>query len=329
MDILTIVLGVITIISFVIGIISFVGYLRDRKYPKKLNFYILDRVKIASPNEKLGEKIKITYNEQTIEGGVSYFKGLFVSAGREDANLKCDSTNDNIKVCLPPSCKWLEVRKAEQSEGLDLDIRIDEENPNCMVVKGGLFKKNELFSFDGFYEGKISNPQSASDIVSIKHRISNTGEIVAEEMPIAEYAYRKKERIGLAIITLITALCVAGMVILTAKQKSINFQRIGEAKESIYSVQACSSDSIEIRRGDDTFGKSTQICSLQEFNANYEAVIKSTSADIIGKWTIVGLFSVVLLFLIVLNVVLFYKGKTMRDIKEAYNAILCNSSTMN
>lgn len=316
------IIDVFSVTGGVLGILTYIGYLRGKKYPKKFNLYVLDNVKIACAENELGEKIKITNGNQPITGGVSYFKGLFSSVGREDADLRGDKKKDNVRISLPAPCKWLEVRNVKKSEGLDVNIAIDNDDPATLVVEGALLKKTEFFSFDAFYEGDLSNKRSAKDIVSVKHRIKDTGKTDVEFLTKEKKSKGKIISSSILSVLALFALCLGLLYsCIMVMQKPIRFQKSGDDSLSIqYSVEYYSSDSVRVIRMDGTSEKDAQIYSLSEFNKNYDVTIVKND-KLIFNIVMLVIYAIMLIMFVISLIKWTLRGLNARHILEAYNKV--------
>lgn len=164
------ILGLVFTIMF--GLISIILYVRRKKYPKRIKTYLIDMVRIWNPEVDKYKNIQITHSNQKISESVSYIKGLFCGDGDEDI----DVAKKIVTFChieLPTTYKWLEVHRQESSPNLKVDFTIDSKSPNILNVGGTLIKRDEIFCFDGFYEGK-GKEKDVKQILKVTHRLPNT-----------------------------------------------------------------------------------------------------------------------------------------------------------
>ena len=111
--IVTITSSVITIASIITTIVVFV---KRKKYPVTINFYVQDAVRLTNPLMDKFQNIALTYNGQETKQSVSYVRALFCNTGDEDIRLSDDAVEQGISIKLPNGYKWLEVQLKEKSE---------------------------------------------------------------------------------------------------------------------------------------------------------------------------------------------------------------------
>jgi hypothetical protein len=145
-----------TIIGIIVGLVSIVLAAifewSRRKYPKRMSFYILDAVRLTSPIVDELKNVTLVYDDKPITKTVSYLKTLFANSGTKDIDLQLIQREDALSIILPNECRWLTVELKDRSKGLKASLELDESNPSILYVTGGVFQKDELFSFIAFIE---------------------------------------------------------------------------------------------------------------------------------------------------------------------------------
>lgn len=237
---------VVTALFGIIGIPSFVVAVSRKKYPKRMEFYVLDLVRIISPLVRKYDSIKLLHNDQETKN-VSFLRGMFLCVGDEDVELKKEGNSGGLQVLLPEGYKWLEVHPQESTKGLYVDCSIDADAPNVMHVSSELFKRDETFTFDAYIEGN-DDSRLGYYMLKVEHRISNAGVIKTQKIDISRTkAYKKKLwLIGFAFLMYIAITMVMSYGMLY--DRPIRFVDKQDGND-VYSVSLISSDSVAISKG--------------------------------------------------------------------------------
>ena len=80
--------GIIGItITVAVGAPSLFYAIRRKKYPKRIELYVLDIVRIISPLVRKYDSIKLLHNDKETKN-VSFLRSMFLCVGDEDVELK-------------------------------------------------------------------------------------------------------------------------------------------------------------------------------------------------------------------------------------------------
>lgn len=299
-----------TILFGIIGIPSFVIAVAKKKYPKRMEFYVLDLVRIISPLVRKYDSIKLLHNDQETKN-VSFLRGMFLCVGDEDVELKSDNNSGGLQVSLPDGYKWLEVHPQECTKGLSVECTLDEEKPNIIHVSSDLFKRDETFTFDAYIEGKDDGRLEYSK-VKVGHRISNAGGIKTQKIDMSRTKANKKK------LWLIGFMSILYLVLGGATSYGMFYERPiryvdKQNKDLVYSATVIDNDSIAITRGINGVLPWKNIhLSIDEFNQRYDIYLgyhKVTKGEVV-LWVMGPVFGCVLLMLIfIIKLVSFRRQK--------------------
>lgn len=323
----TLVTMVITIISIIITIASIITTIvvcvKRKKYPVSINFYVQDAVRLTNPLMDNFQNIALTYNGQKTNQSVSYVQALFCNTGDEDIRLSEDTVEQGISIKLPNGYKWLEVQIKEKTEVLNVSIDIDQEDKSVVHVSGGLFRRDEIFSFDAFVEGELTRDNYRQNI-QVSHRFSNTEDIRVEEM----YPIEKKEERKLfyksSVIGGVLALIMLGfMAYILLTDKPVNYIEKGAASDMVYSAHVYNQDTIIVTKFEGiVWPWNSNKYSIQEFKNKFEV---NTYTSSVLFW-MVSIFASIygLLLLVALGAICYLsiKDRTRNKVRMLYSQLV-------
>lgn len=311
----------VTALFGIIGIPSFVMAIRKKKYPKQVEFYVLDLVRIISPLVRKYDSIKLLHNDKETKN-VSFLRGMFVCVGDEDVELKAVENRGGMQVSLPDGYRWLEVHPQERTKGLDVNCAIDEQFPNIMYVTSELFKRDEAFTFDAYIEGKDDDRLVYSKL-KVEHRISNMGIIKTQKIDISRTKSSKKKLWSIGFM------CVMYIVLAVAMSYGMMYDRPiryvdKQGENDIYSISLISCDSVAISKGrNGILPWRNKHLSIDEFTRDYSICTEfyNPAKREVGMFVFgPGLGCLLLIVLLLILMVLYRRDK--RTVK-AYTRI-CN-----
>lgn len=318
--IVTITSSVITIASIITTIVVFV---KRKKYPVTINFYVQDAVRLTNPLMDKFQNIALTYNGQETKQSVSYVRALFCNTGDEDIRLSDDAVEQGISIKLPNGYKWLEVQLKEKSEALNVSVDIDPEDKSVMHVSGGLFRRDEVFSFDAFVEGELTR-KNYGKTINVVHRFRNTEDIHVEEMSPIEKKNKRRflyKYYGIASVLMLIIFGFMTYALLT--DKPVNFVEKGGPSEKVYSAHVYDQDTIIVTRFDGiVWPWNNNKYSIHEFKNKYEI---NTYTSSISFWCVLTIASIYgLLVVVVLGAVCYsrIKDRTMNKVRKIYSQLV-------
>lgn len=258
----------IAVLGVGIGIPSLIVALSRKKYPKRMEFYVLDLVRIISPLVHKYDSIKLLHNDKETQN-VSFLRGMFVCSGDEDVILKPEGNNRGLRVSLPLGYHWLEVHPQEGTNGLKVDCKIDEKRAGVMYITSDLFKRDEAFTFDAYIEGG-DNDRLATKNIKVSHRLLNAGKIETRRVNLFGIMSKKRKLwlFGMiyAMIILLGCLSTFGLLY----DRPIRYVDKNNT-ESIYSAMLAKTDTVAISKGGHGMNPWEQeYMSIEDFKQNYD-----------------------------------------------------------
>ena len=310
---------VIAILGVGIGIPSLIIAISRKKYPKRLEFYVLDLVRIISPFVKKYGSIKLLHDGKETKN-VSFIKGMCVSSGDEDIVLESRTQKGGMQVLLPAEYKWLEVHIQARSEGLNVSAEIDTEEPNILNISSELFKRDEVFTFDAYIEGEKENRLKINEI-NISHRIEGAEKV--EPRYVSVYGVESKKRSFRSLIYLCIAAIVtmASTTFLMVHDRPIRYVDKNDA-ETNYTAAIITPDTISVSKGaDGVWPWNCEQYTLEEFKLKFEINVKqrTVSYDFLIKMGVIF----ILFILAVIGFAIYVRHRMNRDKKvvDVYNKI--------
>lgn len=268
--------GIISIIIAVlwigVGIPSLVVAISRKKYPKRMEFYVLDLVRIISPYVRKYDSIKLLHEGKETKN-VSFIKGMCVCSGDEDIVLKSNMQKGGMQVQLPAEYKWLEVHVQESSEGLEVGAEIDEDAPNVLNICSELFKRDEVFTFDAYIEGGKDSRLDLNEI-KVNHRINGAEKVEPKYVRLYRGDYKKKSLWSLAImyIAMMTAMTV--FTFRTVYDQPMRYVDKNNL-EKVYSATIINQDTVSVSEGaGGVLPWRSEQYTIDEFKAKFEINIK-------------------------------------------------------
>lgn len=305
---------VIGIIGIIVGLASVVLAAvfewRRKKYPKRMRFYILDAVRLTSPIVDELKNVTLVYDDKPITKTVSYLKTLFANSGTKDVDLQLIQKEDALSIKLPNECRWLTVELKDKSKGLKVSLEIDETDPSILYVTGGVFKKDELFSFDAFIEGEFTKEDVEEKRINVNHRFYDTENIKVEKMYDLEQKGRKKLIFPLiySIVISIGSLFSLYMINNNVPAKFVE-KELALDSVTLYSAYVGNMDSlIVVEDNKITFPWNITQFSLKDFNDKYEL-----STLVSKERKIMQMVCGILFILVVVMVIFFFVFFVMLD----------------
>lgn len=301
---------ILTIVFGLIGIPSFVVVITRKKYPKRMDFYVLDLVRIISPLVRKYDSIKLLHNNKEAKN-ISYLRGLFLCVGDEDIAIKSEGNCGGMQVLLPDGYKWLEVHPQESSKGLCVDCSIDVETPNIMHVSSELFKRDETFTFDAYIEGK-DDSRLAYSRLKVEHRIINAGIIRTQKIDMSQTNACKK-KLWLTGVMSLMYIALAG-VLFWGMFYDRPIRYVDKQNSAlIYSASVIDNDSLAITVGSNgVLPWENDHLSIEEFKQKYDIYLghhKATRREVV-LWGIgPALGCVLLMFLFIIKLVSYRRQK--------------------
>lgn len=259
---------ILAVVFGVIGIPSFIVAISRKNYPKRMDFYVLDLVRIISPLVHKYDSIKLLHNDKETQN-VSFLRGMFVCSGEEDVVLKPQGDNKGLQVTLPLGYHWLEVHPQEGTKGLKVDYKIDENRANVMYITSDLFKRDEAFTFDAYIEGRDDERLAASGI-KVSHRLLNTGKIETRRVDLFRMMNKKRKLWLFGVINAMIILLGCSTIYGMLYDRPIRYVDKHDS-ELICSVMMAKSDTVAISRGRHGINPWEQeYMSIEDFKQNYD-----------------------------------------------------------
>lgn len=316
------IVGVVLTVLF--GGLSVYFYIKGKKYPGDMQFYVLDVVTLADSKKKR-ESIRVSFADKEIKSGLSYVKGLCVNTGNKDVDLNSVPEKDSIKVQLPEKCKWLEVSQTESSEGVELAMNLKNDHPDVVTIRGGLFKKNEMFSFEGFVEGDPMALKANIHTVNFLHRLVDVGAVKVGRLPLSRIGSRVKSFI-MGVVQLFLMICALPVMIwMYYCIKPVHFVKANETDGVVYSAKVTNSGLIDVKESLSGISSENEQYTIDEFNDNFEATNVAVNGN---KWlfyTIIGLYVISVILFAWLNIYWYKDSIKKRSIARAYEKLQSNS----
>ena len=143
--------------------------------------------------------------------------------------------------------KWLEVHLRERTEGLEIKMTIDEKSPNILHICSDLFKRDEVFTFDAYIEGKESASLEIEDI-KIHHRISEAEKVESQYVSIGRTLMRRRYIWMISGTLVLSFFLMCFVASNTLLDRPIRFADKTD-KETLCSVMVVDNDSIAVSKG--------------------------------------------------------------------------------
>ncbi len=314
---------IITILFGVIGLPSFIVAVSKKKYPKKIEFYVLDMVQIISPLVHKYDSIKLLHNNKETSN-VAFLRSMCMCVGDEDVALKSDMPQGDLRVVLPKEYKWLEVRPQENSQGLEITCTIDSDKPNEMHVTSNLFKRDEAFTFDAYIEGKDDSHITINNI-EVCHRINNMGKIHPHKFNLSKTKARKRKLWTIGVMCVLYIILAAVMAYGVYYDRPIRYVEVNNHQDStaLYSATLVSDSVMAVSKGSmGVLPWKNESMSIKKFNDRYCIYAKSPTSTIWGLITTIGvplLLCVTMLISLVIMIIFHTKEKKVFDAYVAIN----------
>ena len=198
----------------------------------------------------------------------------------------------------------------DKSKGLKVSLEIDETDPSILYVTGGVFKKDELFSFDAFIEGEFTKEDVEEKRINVNHRFYDTENIKVEKMYDLEQKGRKKLIFPLiySIVISIGSLFSLYMINNNVPAKFVE-KELALDSVTLYSAYVGNMDSlIVVEDNKITFPWNITQFSLKDFNDKYEL-----STLVSKERKIMQIVCGILFILVVVMVIFFFVFFVMLD----------------
>lgn len=320
------IIGIVATILFgIIGIPSFIIAIRKKKYPKRMEFYILDLVRIVSPLVPKYDSIRLLHNNKETRN-VSFVRGMFLCEGEEDVELKSVGNRRGLRILLPNGYKWLEVHPQERTKGLKVKCTIDEKSPNIMHITAELFKRDEAFTFDAYVEGS-DDTRLESSRITVDHRLANTADIYARKINMAQMRKWKMRLWFACLYWVMCAILTCAMTFEIYYDRPIRYVNKHQ-QDKVCSAVLISNDSIAISEGmNRVIPRKWERLSIDEFIQKYDI---DTDFHEMTTWNIVlmiGVPALLNLFAIIALITLAVMYRRQMRVIKAYEKIQFKEST--
>lgn len=165
---------VVTVIFSIAGI-SFSYWLYARKKrPCEILFLSIDCINVYDKLSLDFDSLEILANGQTVDNDLLFFSGVFVCNGHADIK----GNNHTIRLELPDSCKWKDVKISSKSRGLIANIKIKQPDNKTAKLIFGQFRMSEFITVKGLVEcrdkGTLRNLDNFYNKIKFFHRIEDT-----------------------------------------------------------------------------------------------------------------------------------------------------------
>ena len=302
------IIGIAVSVGF--GIYGVVSTIYKKKYPKQMEFYVLDLVRIISPLIRKYDSIKLLHNDKETQN-VSFIRCMCMCTGDEDVILKSESPKDGMQVVLPKEYKWLEVQPQESSKGLEVDLTIDSEQPTILHISSELFKREEAFTFDAYIEGQTDERLRTSDI-KIQHRLNNTGKVTPQIANISQTISRKRRLIYAGFMCAFLFLMMSLSAYNALFDRPLRYVDKSDC-ETIYSAKVVENDTIAVAKGwNGVLPWNEERYSLDEFVSRYDILAQIPRTKHLGEIILIIVYFIstaVLIFMYVRAIVLHRRKK--------------------
>lgn len=256
------------IITVALGAASLYFAIRRKKYPKRMEFYILDLVRIVSPYVRKYDSIKLLHNNNETKN-VSFLRGMFMCSGDEDIVLHSSTQDNGMQIVMPAKYRWLEVHPQERTKGLEVMLSIDVNAANVLYVSSELFKRDEVFTFDAYIEAETEDRLEIEDI-KVHHRIPDADKLETRYVNVERAQMRRRSlwsMIGMNAITLL----MMGLFIFSFSYDRPFRYKDNKNADIEYSATLVNADSIAISEGrNGVLPWNMKICTIEEFNEKFE-----------------------------------------------------------
>lgn len=185
------ILGLIATIVF--GVLSIDLFKRKRR-PCKLTYFPSETINIYRNLTKGFDCIEVLKNDKPIKNNVIFLSGIISCNGDVDLT----GSDNVVQMCLPEGYKWLDVKIASCSEGIDAQFSIAKETNRNASLCFGLFRVNEYIKLQALVEYENENKMSSlNDLhrkITFSHRIQNTsdverGDYIRSFIPMKRFCY--------------------------------------------------------------------------------------------------------------------------------------------
>ena len=232
---------------------------------------------------------------------------------------------DALSIILPNECRWLTVELKDKSKGLKVSLEIDETNPSILYVTGGVFKKDELFSFNAFIEGEFTKEDVEEKRISVSHRFYDTENIKVEKMYDVEEKGRKKLIFPLIYLIVMTIGLLFSLYMINNNVPAKFVEKeLALDSVTLYSAYVGNMDSlIVVEDNKITFPWNITQFSLKDFNDKYEiSTLVSTERKVMQ--IVVVILSILLVVIVIFFIVLFVMldNPSQRKIIKRYSKLI-------
>ena len=306
-------------LTIIFGIVSIIFTIRKKQYPKRMEFYVLDNVRIISPFVRKYDSIKLLHNDKDIQN-VSFVRGMCVCVGDEDIALTSDSINGGLQFSLPDGYKCLEVHPQERSLGLDISCTIDQNRPSNLYVASKLFKREEAFTFDAYIEGN-DDTRLLSDNIKITHRLHNAEKMTSKHINISSVSHQKS-KLWFSGIMLVLYIILFATTYMEYFDKPIRYVEKSDEK-AIYSATLVGDSLLAVSKSKNgVLPWDATILSIQEFNDNYTINCKFPRKNIWTECVMLGLPIVMFLSFIIMFIYKIINYRCIKKVIDMYMEII-------
>lgn len=310
-------------LTIIFGVVSVILAGRKKKYPKRMEFYVLDNVRIISPLVRKYDSIKLLHNDKDIQN-VSFLRGMCLCVGDEDVILTSDSLKGGLQLSLPRGYKWLEVHPQECSNGLEIKCIIDEKAPNNLFISSKLFKREEAFTFDAYIEGDVES-RLLNDDIKISHRLNNAEKMLSRQINILNVS-RKKSKLWFNCIMLVLYILLFATIYMEYYDRPVRYVEKTNSK-TIYSVSLVGDSLLAVSNSKNgVLPWDNTIVPIQEFNDKFTINCKVSEKTIGTEIVMLGLPIVMLLLFIIILVLRFIEYRRLKKVIDTYVKIIKDSS---
>ena len=303
-----------------VGVVSLYLVLRRKKYPKRIEFDVLDLVRIIGPTVHKYDSVKLMHNDKETQN-VSFMRCMCMNVGDEDVALLSETKKDGLQIELPSDYQWLEAHVQERTKGLDVDLAIDKKHPNVLNVRSTLFKRDEVFTFDAYFDAKRDERLKWDDI-KINHRISDADKVSTHYVSMARSRMRKWDilQVGASYVFLLIVMCmVAFSSVINRPFRYVDKNDI----EAVYSAKLLEDNVVAVSSGrSGVMPWNYEEYAIDEFNDKFE--VKATRSQMSISTMIIFLIVLFGLALLIFCDLGYRYGKYRREKKvlDIYNEIV-------
>lgn len=264
------ILGAVGILATIVfGFLS-IDLFKRKKYPGKITYIKFNLIDLLNSVANNFSEIEVLHNKIPINKNIIYIKGALVNSGDIDINRKL--AEKDISMNLPEGCKWLNIKSTKFSEGLNVNVFIEDEKRASFAFD--LFRKNEFVQFEGLIEAESKDISSAliDSELEFFHRIENTSRIDIKNLLSPNQIKKKKKTaiiysIGLFLMIITISLTLIFNLFGT-KKEPIYFREKGSNSAIFYEVSKSNNNEVRLKSKN---SESELVLTIEDFNNRFIA----------------------------------------------------------